>query len=162
MNLVLSKRAFAEIEKECLSYPLVETGGTLIGHRLGSEIVVPFVVGSGPDATRSPFRYTPDVEWQQKHHDDLFEKHQVNFVGSFHRHFGSFSLSIIDYHVALQILSDPEWDISRAIFVIVLVENDGIVIYPYHISKTNMSFELTTVGVVPDDDPLIKRVKGEQ
>ncbi|MEJ2102469.1 MAG: hypothetical protein P8X68_21245, partial [Desulfobacterales bacterium] len=71
-NLILSQTAFDDIISECCQYPLHETGGILIGAANGGDMIVPFVIGSGPNAGRSPVRFKPDVEWQQERLDEYF------------------------------------------------------------------------------------------
>lgn len=151
MNLILSKRAFFEIEQECLEYPDVETGGILIGKHTSRDITVPFVVGSGPAAKRTHSRFEPDINWQQKLLDQYFEKHGLNYVGSFHRHFGNFCCpSSIDYEAALHILADSDWAIDRAVFPIILINKETLLIYPYYISREAPTFQLMTMALVDD------------
>jgi integrative and conjugative element protein (TIGR02256 family) len=164
MNLILSRRAFFEIERECLEYPDVETGGILIGKHTFRDIIVPFVVGSGLAAKRTPSCFEPDINWQQKFLDQYFENYGLNYVGSFHRHFGNFCCpSSIDYQAALQILTDPDWAIDQAVFPIILINSETLVIYPYYITRKEPSFQLMTMALVDDNLPPIASIinKGE-
>ncbi|MBW2063313.1 MAG: Mov34/MPN/PAD-1 family protein [Deltaproteobacteria bacterium] len=159
MNLILSKRAFFEIEQECLKYPDVETGGILIGKHTSRDIIVPFVVGSGAAAKRTASRFEPDINWQQKLLDQCFENHGLNYVGSFHRHFGNFCCpSSMDYEAALHILTDPNWAIDRAVFPIILINKETLVIYPYYISREEPTFQLMTMSLVDDNLPPIASI----
>lgn len=152
-RLILSKSAFEQIKKECLNHPLVETGGILIGKLNSQEVLVPFTTGSGPKAVRTASSFEPDVEWQQKILDDLFEKYRVNYVGSYHRHFGGFaSPSWIDYGTAIHILSSQDWNISQIVFPIILLNSQGIEIYPYYISRDSKDFRPIAMGIMPDEE----------
>jgi len=156
MDLVLSERTFHEVQKECLKYPEVETGGILVGRFKSEDVQAIFAIGSGPAAHRSVTRFRPDVAWQQKQLDKYFEDYGLNYVGSFHRHFGNFSRpSIIDYWAANQILSDLDWEVRKAVFPIILVQGNAVEIYPYYICRTSRKFERISMKVVPDDDPSV-------
>lgn len=158
-NLIISQRAFIEIHSECFKYPDVETGGILIGICIGTDIMVPFAIGSGPGACRMPNRFAPDVKWQQKRLDQYFEKYGFNYIGSFHRHPGKLTQpSFIDYQAALQILTDPDWAVYEVVFPIIILENNSSVIYPYYIGRTYLKFEPMAIGVVPDDHPLLTSI----
>lgn len=159
MNLTLSQSAFSEIRRECLRYPHTETGGILVGKFDSENVIVPFAIGSGPFARRSLVQFKPDVEWQQERLDRYYEKFDINYVGSFHRHPGSLSRpSSIDYCTAVRILSDPDWVVDESVFPIILLNGRKIVIYPYYISRKRLKFELMTMFIVPDDHVLLNRL----
>ena len=156
-NLILSQKAFAEIKNECLKHPFLESGGILAGRSNTEDIIVPLVIGSGPEANRSPSRFEPDVSWQQKLLDRYFEMYNIDYVGSFHRHPGSLSRpSAIDYEAAVQIFNDPDWAVDEAVFPIILFESANIVIYPYYTSRTDLKFRPMALGIVPDEHPFIR------
>lgn len=156
LNLTLSRRAFDNIKKECLKYPDVETGGILVGKCNALDFVAPYAIGSGPSALRSPTRFEPDVFWQQKFLNGYNEKYGLNYIGSFHRHFGNFFCpSPIDHSAAMYITSDPDWGVSQIIFPIILLKEEMIEIYPYSFSRENPNFQLIPMLVVPDEHPLI-------
>jgi len=157
MNLILSQSAFTGIRRECLKYPLIESGGILVGIFDTENVIVPFVIGSGPFARRSLIKFQPDVKWQQKRLNRLFKKYKINYVGSFHRHPSNlYTPSSTDYHAAVQILSDPDWAVNASVFPIILVQDKSITIYPYYISRKRLQFDPMTMMVLPDDHPVIK------
>ena len=73
-ELVLSRRAFAAMEEDCLQHGDTETGGILVGAKKGDAFVVPFVVRGGPAAHRSWGGFAPDPGWQQRYLDYLFDR----------------------------------------------------------------------------------------
>jgi len=153
MNLKMSQTAFEEMKKECLTYAMVETGGILIGRLVGDEIIVPFSIGSGLEAVRTPFSYEPDVDWQQKMLDGLFDKFKLNYVGSYHKHPHYMTYpSRIDYVAAMHILSSSDWGVSQIIFPIVVSNGHEILVYPYYISRNAKAFRLIPMNVIPDNE----------
>jgi len=163
VNLVLTRQAFSVIEEECLSHPHVESGGILVGARNCQDVVAIFAIGSGPGARRTPCRFEPDVAWQQKRLDRCFEDCGLNYVGSFHRHPPNLRQpSAMDYQAARQILFDPDWAADQIVFPIVLLRSRSAVIYPYYICRQSPDFELMSMGLVPDDDPLIRKIISER
>jgi len=153
MKLILSKSASEEMKKECLSHPLVETGGILLGRFEGDEILAPFVTGAGPKAVRTASSFEPDVEWQQVILNELFEKYKVNYVGSYHKHPDYITCpSFIDYGTAIHILLSPEWNVSQIVFPIIVSNSKGIEVYPYYISRDSKDFRPIAMGIIPDEE----------
>ncbi len=64
-SCVIPHKVYAEIERECLLHPDRETGGVLVGHRLGPDVVIAFALPAGPRAVKEPGEFSPDHEWQQ-------------------------------------------------------------------------------------------------
>ena len=143
MQLILMEKAYRKIVEECFSFPEVETGGILIGRKVDRHnIVVPFALGSGPKARRSYTRFSPDVAWQQHALEKLFERYQINYIGSFHRHPGNYSQpSLLDYKTAIGILESPDWGISEAVFPILILKNKKVEFHPYHMSWKSKRFQ---------------------
>lgn len=152
MRFILSKTAFEDIKKECLSFPELETGGILIGTVDTGEILAPFAIGSGPKVARTASSFEPDVEWQQQILDDLFRKYKVNYVGSYHKHPDHITCpSWIDHTTAVHILSSREWNVSQIVFPIIVLNNKGIAVYPYYISRDSKDFRPIAMGIIPDE-----------
>ncbi len=160
MQLFLTQRAFTHIVRECTFHHLTETGGILIGKKVGdSAFVVPFTIGSGPRAERCRTRFTPDIEWQQRILDRFFYAYSVNYVGSFHRHPGlSCRPSSLDYNTAKKITSSPDWNIREAVFPIVILNERGIEIYPYYFSRNSDDFQPIRWKIISNDSDLAKTV----
>ncbi len=160
MQLLFTVRAYTSILRECMFYPETESGGILIGKRTGgSNFVVVFAIGSGPRAVRSPTRFTPDVSWQQKILERLFNLYAVNYIGSFHRHpwYDQWP-SGLDFKTARKIISSPEWNVHEAVFPIILISSQGIQIYPYYLSRDSNGFKQVPWRIVPGCSEIIKTV----
>lgn len=71
---VIAEKVYAEIERDCLAHPDRETGGVLVGRRLGPDIVIVFALPAGPNAVKKPAEFTPDHEWQQGMLDFLWRR----------------------------------------------------------------------------------------
>jgi integrative and conjugative element protein (TIGR02256 family) len=160
MNLILTKKAYRSIFEECASFPEVETGGIMVGKRADAiNIVVPFIIGSGPQAKRSLTRYSPDVNWQQNSLEKLFDRYRVNFVGSFHRHPGSFNCpSSLDYRTAQWIINSPDWSLSEAVFPIIIYTGREMKFFPYYISKALKDFQPISWQIVSPRNRLVRNI----
>jgi integrative and conjugative element protein (TIGR02256 family) len=160
MKLILSDKAYRSIVNECRSVANTETGGILIGKKIDEQrIVVPFSLGPGLKAKRSCCRYSPDVSWQQVYLDKLFDRHGVDYVGSYHLHPGNnYLLSYQDIRTACKITSDPGWNLTEAVFPIINLTNDKISFYPYHFSRDLKGFQPIDWQIVTHSDQLIKSV----
>ncbi len=69
------------------SRPL-ETGGMLVGWRVGTEIVVTGVIAAGPHARHERNSFEADGAWQQQQLEDTYRKsgRTVTFLGDWHSH----------------------------------------------------------------------------
>ena len=160
MKLIMSHHAYRSIVEECLSFPEVETGGILIGKKIDDKcIVAPFTLGSGKSPFRTRTRYSPDIKWQQVHLEKLFSRYGVNYVGSYHRHPGNYCVpSSYDYKAACQIVTDPAWNVTDAIFPIINLAGKKISFYPYYFSRTSREFRLINWQIVSPKNKLIRDV----
>jgi integrative and conjugative element protein (TIGR02256 family) len=70
-----------------LSRPL-ETGGMLVGWRVGSEIVVTGMIPGGPNARHARDAFHPDGTWQQQRLEEIYRgsTRTVTFLGDWHSH----------------------------------------------------------------------------
>jgi len=160
MELVLTNKVYRSILDECMTFPNVETGGILIGKKIDEQcIVAPFSLGSGVRTLRTRIRYSPDVKWQQVYLEKLFKRYGVNYVGSYHRHPGNNCMpSSHDYKAACQIVTDPEWNVTEAIFPIVNLIGKKISFHPYYFTRNSRQFRLIGWHIVSPKDRLIKKV----
>jgi integrative and conjugative element protein (TIGR02256 family) len=164
MKLLPTRRAYNSMLRECISYPNTESGGILVGRKISADVfVVPFAIGSGPKASRSRTRFTPDVDWQQPILDRLFEAFGINYVGSFHRHPGSYSQpSFLDLRSAKDITSSQEWNVREAVFPILVFNGEVIEIYPYYFSRDSGGFRAISWQVIPNNDQLARAALGRR
>jgi len=158
MKVLFTQRAYSSIVKECLAFPKTETGGILVGRKTAdSDFLIPFVIGSGPKAKRSQSRFTPDVSWQQEILEGLFKRYAVNYLGSFHRHPGTYyQPSLRDYRNARKITSSPDWDVYEAIFPIAILNGGGIQIYPYYLSRKSKGFKPISWEIISNKHHLVR------
>ncbi len=160
MQVLFTVRAYTSILRECMFHLDTESGGILIGKRIGnSDFVVAFAIGSGPGAVRSLTRFTPDVNWQQRILERLFDLYAVNYLGSFHRHpWCDHWPSGLDYKTARKIISSLEWDIHEAVFPIIILNARGIHIYPYYMSRSSDGFQPVSWQILPNNSEIVKTV----
>jgi integrative and conjugative element protein (TIGR02256 family) len=69
------------------SRPL-ETGGMLVGWRVGTEVVVTGVIAAGPRAQQARDSFEADGAWQQQQLEETYRKsgRTVTFLGDWHSH----------------------------------------------------------------------------
>lgn len=158
-TLVIARRAFAMLEADCLAHPSTETGGLLVGQKVGGDFVVPFVVEAGPKAQRSRTGFSPDAEWQQHQLGYFFERFGCNFIGDHHRHPNRYERpSAIDLEVARHIVTDAEWDTPEAVFPIATIQAGIVRLRAFLMKRDADDFQEIPIEVVSDNDRRIRRV----
>lgn len=66
----------------------LETGGMLLGYRVGDEVVVQAITGPGPDAKHHRARFEPDAAWQQQELERVYAESGriTTYLGDWHTH----------------------------------------------------------------------------
>jgi integrative and conjugative element protein (TIGR02256 family) len=158
-KLILAQKAHEAAVRECLHHANKETGGILVGRKVGEDFVVPFVIAGGPKAHRSRGGFSPDSGWQQEFLDFLFTRFAVDYLGDFHRHPGSVDQpSEHDLQTAREIVTDPTWAKPEALFPIAVVETGHVRLRSFLITREKPEFVEVLLEVVPDTDPRMRRV----
>jgi integrative and conjugative element protein (TIGR02256 family) len=102
-------------------YPF-ETGGMLLGYEASNgEVVVTHLIGPGPKARHSRFRFTPDSEYQQAELEGYFQKTsgRETYLGDWHTHPHSNSnLSWVDKKTLARIARTPESRMENPIMAV--------------------------------------------
>jgi integrative and conjugative element protein (TIGR02256 family) len=161
---VISKIAYESIRRDCLRRSSNETGGLLVGTRLGPDLVVPFVVPAGPGATQQRTRFEPDFSWQQHFLDFLADRFRsrharLDYIGDWHCHPGALDQpSHRDWQTARQIVTDPAWGKIEAAFPIAVVEKGNPRLRAFVACRYRQNFLELPIEVVPDNDPRIQAV----
>ena len=158
---VLPERVYEAIERDCLEHDSTETGGVLVGARVGPDIVVAFGVPAGPKAVRSASGFAPDAEWQQEVLNLLHARFAgiapVDYVADWHRHPGSCDRpSEHDLRTARGIVTDPTWNRVEAVFPIAVLEKRRVRLRAFHAYRYRAGFEEMSIEIVPDSDPRMR------
>lgn len=99
-RLWLADSAMTAMHKIANQYYPYETGGMLLGYvARNSDVVVNAIIGPGPKAKHSRFRFMPDAIYQQAELESHFYKTEASetYLGDWHTHpRGSCQLSMID------------------------------------------------------------------
>lgn len=99
-----------------------ETGGMLLGYEANNgEAVVTAIIGPGPNAKHSRFRFKPDADFQQQELNRHFfdSAGKETYLGDWHSHPGGSSrLSLLDKRTLHRIAATPT---SRTVHPIMLV-----------------------------------------
>ncbi len=162
--LMITEIVLRAIKAECLRHPTVETGGVLLGNRVGTDYVVPAVIPPGPRSRRARTLFSPDTDFQQPILDFAHEYFNgLNYKGEWHRHPGQNDYpSAKDLSTAREILSSPEWDISEAVFPIAIVDDGEVRIRAYEITRDDPHFREIPLSVLPASDPRLTAALGLQ
>lgn len=77
-----------QLKRESALHHPFETGGILLGHRVGREIVVTSLVDPGPRAKHTRWSFDPDGAWQQVELETVFlaTHGRVTYLGDWHSH----------------------------------------------------------------------------
>lgn len=118
----LNEQASQQMELEAdRSYPL-ETGGILIGYFADiGEPVVTHIIGPGPNAKRSKYRFHPDHIWQCEQIEQLYEISggESVYLGDWHTHPNGYpNMSFIDRLTLMRIARHPESMMQRPLMMI--------------------------------------------
>lgn len=97
----------------------LETGGILLGHNRGGDVLVTVAGGPGPKAVRRPGYFLRDRDHAQELADAAWVCDASQWVGDWHTHpHGPSHPSSLDLRSVAQVLSDPELGFSTFLTVI--------------------------------------------
>lgn len=117
----ISPRALAVITAETKArFGPEETGGILLGHDLGHQILITAAGDPGPGAIHTPTRFRRDLAHAGKLADAAYEHDRSVWVGDWHTHpRGPTRPSRYDLRTYRSFLDDPELDFDRFLTLIV-------------------------------------------
>ena len=158
-RLVVSVDVFNAIEAQCVADHHTETGGVLLGRRVGRDYVVPAVTSSGPQARKSVTEFSPDTSYQQAFVDFAHEFFgNLNYLGDWHRHPGQNDQpSPTDLATARHVVTHPDWDTVEAVFPIAIIDRERVRLAAYEITRRTMSFSNIPIVVVPFTDSRLQQ-----
>jgi integrative and conjugative element protein (TIGR02256 family) len=106
-----------------------ETGGILLGHRKGLDIVVRDVVGAGPAAVRTATGMRPDRDYQVRAIREAFAASDgaVTYLGDWHSHpEGNTALSHRDRRTLRNIAREHDAFCPEPALLILASDEDGV------------------------------------
>jgi integrative and conjugative element protein (TIGR02256 family) len=117
----ISPRALAVITAETKArFGPEETGGILLGHDLGHQILITAAGDPGPGAIHTPTRFRRDLVHAGKLADAAYEHDRSVWVGDWHTHpRGPTRPSRYELRTYRSFLDDPELDFDRFLTLIV-------------------------------------------
>lgn len=117
----VSPRALAVIAAESVARSGPdETGGILLGHDLGQQVLISVAGDPGPNAHHAPTRFKRDLAHAERLADAAYERDASIWVGEWHTHpQGPSRPSRYDLRTYRRFLEDPELGFSRFLAVIV-------------------------------------------
>ncbi len=120
--VTLSERSRTDIGTEArASADGLETGGILLGHDLGTHLLVTVAGGPGPNATREKNRFLRDLDHARALADEAYDRDGSIWIGEWHTHLtGPAEPSAVDLTTYADHLADGRLGFERFLSVIVL------------------------------------------
>lgn len=121
-RLWIARAVFAGMSELATQRFPLETGGMLLGYQADNgEAVITGIIGPGPNARHSQYRFKPDAEYQQQELEAHFYRTEgrETYLGDWHTHpRGSDTLSLIDKRTLRKIARTPSSGTVHPIMVI--------------------------------------------
>lgn len=137
----ISNKALDSIHRECRHHPDTETGGILVGFRPDGSVpnedavVITHATGPGPESQMSSGHFVKDTPYLQRELEILFQYHQVNYLGVWHKHPASHSTpSSGDVAAAMEELDGGTVDLAELITPIAVSRSGIVEVHPHVIS----------------------------
>ena len=133
--VLLSKRAKRDIVRELRRYPKTETGGILIGCRIGRLMLVVAATSSGKNSRHEQCRFEMDMESAAEEVNAILDRHRAigcRVLGIWHKHNNEYNLFSYDdreTNAAYAKLND-----FGAVSVLITKRGEKDVLNCYHIS----------------------------
>jgi integrative and conjugative element protein (TIGR02256 family) len=88
LTLWIAETVLLSVAEEAERHVPNETGGVLLGHRTGNEVVVVAAIDAGPAAVRWRSGFKPDADFQEAEIERIFRSSDgaVTYLGDWHSH----------------------------------------------------------------------------
>ena len=160
MKYYISEKALESMERECRRSPNTETGGILVGYRADqdasddSKVIITHASGPGPESSASATHFVKDTPYLQSVLELLFQYHQVNYLGVWHKHPGDMSWpSSGDVSSAMQEIEGGTVGLQELVTPIATMNSGRVEIHPHVIrdgSALPVSWESVPHDQLPD------------
>ena len=125
-RLLVSVAALEFISRSSSQSPNFETGGILIGHHSGSDIIVRKATDAGPNAKRSQCGFLRDRSHCQKILEQEFAVSGADYVGEWHTHVIDLPRpSSGDLQTLAGIILDPDYDFPSFCMILAVVGGES-------------------------------------
>jgi integrative and conjugative element protein (TIGR02256 family) len=122
----------AFIQRSASQSPMVETGGILMGHHMGRDILVTRATDAGPDARRSRCGFLRDTEYCQKVLNKEFASSGADYLGEWHTHVIDLPRpSRGDLQTLVGIILDPDYNFPSFAMFLAVVNNQATRLLAY-------------------------------
>lgn len=130
-----------------------ETGGIVLGHDTGTELLVTLAGDPGPNAVRTPRRFLRDLAHAQALADAAYDDDGSVWIGEWHTHpRGPAEPSPLDRRTYQSHLADPSLGFDRFLTLIVLPCHDHgwehVILAAWVVTRSRV--EATTVTIIED------------
>ncbi|MBF4582343.1 Mov34/MPN/PAD-1 family protein [Curtobacterium sp. VKM Ac-2865] len=126
-SLRIERSAYDSILHESAVSPVgIETGGILLGHDTGTEILITFAGDPGPKAFQAPNRFLRDGEHASALAASAWDHDRSLWIGEWHTHPRSaLEPSAVDLRTYRKHTNDPDLSFERFVSIIVRPRNAG-------------------------------------
>jgi integrative and conjugative element protein (TIGR02256 family) len=128
-KIFINKRILDSFFNETKLFGLKETGGVLIGYRVGYEFVITDSTGPGPNAKHQLFNFERDIEYCNNKIEEKFEQSNgiLNYIGEWHTHpIGKAIPSVQDNKAMIEISQTDHYQNDCPILIIVRKKGNEI------------------------------------
>lgn len=123
----IGRSVVAEAQTGSESHRPDETGGILVGYRVGGQSVICALIGPGPKATHEPWQFRPDPVWQERELAHVFRRSGGihTYLGDWHSHpSGSGRPSARDKKTARHIAEHADARLPEPLMMVVSRDRD--------------------------------------
>lgn len=131
-----------------------ETGGIVLGHDTGAELIVTVAGDPGPTAVRTPKRFLRDLAHAQALADLAYDRDGSVWIGEWHTHpRGPAEPSPLDRRTYRSHLADPSLGFDRFLTLIALPCRDHgwdhVVLAPWVVTRSHIAAVTVSVEEAP-------------
>ena len=159
MKYYISEKALESIERESRRSTNTETGGILVGYRAcrdapdESKVIITHASGPGPEFSASATHFVKDTPYLQSVLELLFQYHQVNYLGVWHKHLGDMAWpSSGDVSSAMQEINGGTVGLRELVTPIATMHSGHVEIHP-HIIRDGSAAPVSWKSVPHDKLP---------
>jgi integrative and conjugative element protein (TIGR02256 family) len=138
----------AFIERTASQSSMAETGGILVGHHVGRDILVIRATDAGPGARRSQCGFLRDTKYCQEILNNEFSASGADYIGEWHTHVIDLQRpSRGDLQTLAAIVLDPDYIFPSFAMILAVVQGNTTKLFTYMVAA-DVAAECSTTKIV--------------